>query len=286
LKSVEKDLAQIAADRSQFREANADRLPEESLQTHSSRFQLESRRAELVAQVRQLQGALAAERRQFATESPLAQSRLQSSQVYRDSLAAINRKLSEAYAAGLADGHPEVRQLKDEKNRIEKLINDEMHAETSQVDRQANAGLQILGNRVETLQAQLNAARSDLADTEKSLSQVRKVVVDLPRVEERVQELNHTQEATNRLHSQLFERLKKAELQLSIERVSAESRYDIITSPRLEKSKALKTLALRSLLGLLTGLVAAAIAVAFREGHRIVTNPTASASYRGPPYAR
>ncbi len=286
LKSVEKDLAQIAADRSRFRQANADRLPEESLQTHSSRFQLESRRAELMAQVRRLQGDLAAERRQLATESPLAQSRRQSSQVYRDSLAAINRKLSEAYASGLADGHPEVRQLKDEKNRIEKLINDEMHAETTQVDRESNAGLVTIENRVQTLQAQLNAARSDLDDTEKSLSQVRKVVGDLPRVEERVQEMNHTQEATNRLHSQLFERLKKAELQLSIERVSAESRYDIITSPRLEKSKTLKILALRSLLGLFVGLVAAAIAIAFREGRRIVSSPSTSLGYRGPPHAR
>ena len=109
----------------------------------------------------------------------------QSSQVYRESLATINRKLSEAYAAGLADGHPEVRQLKDEKQRIETLINDEMRSETTQEDRQANPGLQNLGNRVETLQAQLNAARSDLSDTERSLSQVRKVVGDLPRVEER-----------------------------------------------------------------------------------------------------
>ena len=188
LKTVEKDLQQIATERTRFREANADRLPEESLQTHSSRFTLEGKRAELVAQVRRLQGELAAQRRDLANESPLAQSRFQSSQVYRDSLAAVNKKLSEAYAGGLADGHPEVRQLKDEKTRIEGLINDEMKSQPTQIDREANTGLNVLGNRVETLQAQLAAARADLGDTERSLGQVRKVVGDLPRVEERVQE--------------------------------------------------------------------------------------------------
>ena len=122
-------------------------------------------------------------------------------------MATINRKLSEAYAAGLAEGHPEVRQLKDEKQRIEKLISDEMSKETPLLDRQANPAQQLLGNKVNTLQAQLSAAKADLADTEASLGKVRKVVGDLPRVEERVQELNHTQEATNRLHAQLFEKL-------------------------------------------------------------------------------
>ncbi len=176
-----------------------------------------------------------------------------------------------------------MRQLKDEKQRIETLINDEMRSETTQEDRQANPGLQNLGNRVETLQAQLNAARSDLADTERSLSQVRKVVGDLPRVEERVQELNHTQEATNRLHAQLFEKLKKAELQLSIERVSAESRYDIITSPRLEKSRTMKTLAIRSALGLFVGLMLAAMLIAVREGRRVAG---ISMDYRRPTFTR
>ncbi|MBC8132038.1 MAG: hypothetical protein H7X95_03580 [Deltaproteobacteria bacterium] len=118
------------------------------------------------------------------------------------------------------------------------------------------------------------------------MGQVRKVVGDLPRVEERVQELNHTQEATNRLHSQLFEKLKKAELQLSIERVSAESRYDIITSPRLEKPKTMKTLALRSAIGLFLGLALAALVIAFIEARRVVATTLASVDYRRPPFAR
>jgi pSer/pThr/pTyr-binding forkhead associated (FHA) protein len=269
MKSVEKDMSVIASERTQFRQANADRLPEEAIQTHSSRFQLESRRAELQAQVRRLQGELDAERRALASEGPLAQSKFASSQVYRTKLGSVNQRLSEAFARGLAEGHPEVRQLNEEKQRIEALIKDEMHAETTAIDRQSSAGFQALQNRVETLQAQLNAARADLGDTMKSLGEVRHLVGDLPRVEERVKELSHRQEATNKLHTQLFEKLKKAELQLNLERVSAESRYEIVKAPRLEKPGRLKTVGLRCGIGLFAALLVAAFAIAGREGHRI-----------------
>jgi hypothetical protein len=280
MKSVEKDLANIGAQRTQFRQANADRLPEEAMQTHSSRFQLESQRAILLAQIRRLQAELDSERRQLAMEGPLAQSKYQSSQVYRQSLANVNQKLTEAYAHGLADGHPEVRQLNDEKQRIEGLIEGEMHAETSIADRQSIGGFQALQNRVDALQGQLSAARSDLADTEKNLGQVRHVVGDLPRVEERVQELSHTQEATNHLHTQLFEKLKKAELQVNLERVSAESRYEVVMPPRQEITGKKKTAALRGVLGLFAGLFLAGGVIAVREGKRVFSQALVSLENR------
>ena len=283
MKSVEKDLASIGAERTEFRQANADRLPEEAIQTHSSRFQLESQRAILLAQIRRLQADLASERRQLATEGPLAQTKYQSSQVYRQSLANVNQKLTEAYARGLADGHPEVRQLNDEKQRIEGLIEGEMHAETSAADRQSIGGFQALQNRVEALQGQLNAAQTDLSDTEKNLGQVRHVVGDLPRVEERVQELSHTQDATNHLHTQLFEKLKKAELQVNLERVSAESRYELVIPPRLEDTGKKRALALRSMIGLFAGLFVAAGVIAAREGRRVVSEVLVTLENRNHP---
>jgi uncharacterized protein involved in exopolysaccharide biosynthesis len=283
MKVVETDLSQIGAERTKFRQANADRLPEEAVQTHSSRFQLESRRAELLAQVRRLQGELESGRRQLASEGPLSQTKYQSSQVYRQSLASVNQKLSEAYARGLADGHPEVKQLHDEKQRIEGLIEGEMRADTTQVDRQSNGGLQALQNRVEATQGQLSAVRSDLADTEKNLGQVRHLVGDLPRVEERVQEMSHKQDATNRLHTQLFEKLKKAELQLNLERVSAESRYEMVKPPRLEKSGKVKIMAIRCGLGLFVGLFVAALAIALREVGKIVSQTLETLDSRSGP---
>jgi hypothetical protein len=263
--NVEKELARISAEKASFRQQNADQLPEEATQTQTSRFQLESRRADLLAQIRRGQGELEAARRQLAADAPLAATRYQASQVYRDSLAKVNEKLSAAYAQGLADGHPDVVTLLEEKKRIEGLVRNEMASKTNDLDREGNIGLQTLRHQVETLQAQLNAARSDLADTEESLSKVRKVVVALPQVEMRLKELTRAEEGAVKLHDQLFEKLKKAELQLNLERVSAQSRFEVVAPAHLESLGPKKTIALRLTLGLLFGLVVATLYVAAKE---------------------
>jgi Inner membrane component of T3SS, cytoplasmic domain len=270
LRAVEGDMNKVNDQKMQFSQKNSDRLPEEAEQTLESRFTLETKRAELLAQVRRLEGELEAQRQALAAESPLAQSKRQSSQIYRDSLASINSKLSEAYAQGLADGHPEVQQLKAEKARIETLIDSESEAQPSQFDKRSNAGYQDIKNRIALVQGELSAARNDLADTESNLGRVQKVVGDLPRVQAGVQELTHMQEATTQLHSQLFEQLKKAELQLNLERVSAESRYEVVLPPRITKVGHLRTAALRCVIGLFVGLFVAAIILAFQEGRRIL----------------
>lgn len=269
MKSVEAEMSRISAEKVQFREKNSDRLPEEAALTHNSRFTLETKKAELTAQIRQVQGELEAQRRALKSEGPLAQTKFSGSQAYRDSLARINGKLSEGYARGLADGHPEIKQLKDEKQRIEALIQKEMASDTNELDRRSNAGYQAIQTRIELLQAQLNAARGDLADTERDLAQVRHVVGDLPRVEARVQQLNDTQESTTRLHAQLFEQLKKADLQLSLERVSAESRYEIIVPPQLVAKKTALTVGLRAAIGLILGLFVAALVIGLGEVKRM-----------------
>jgi len=276
LQSVEKDMGSLSAENVLFREKNSDRLPEEAGQTLGSRFSLESRRADLLAQVRRLQADLNSEKFALGAEGPLSQTKFKSSQVYRDSLASVNRRLSEAYARGLADGHPEIRQLKGEKERIEGLVNQEMQSDTNPIDRRSNAGYQDLQNKVVVLQAQLAAARSDLADTEENLSHVRNVVGDLPRVEERVEQLKHTQQATAHLHGQLFEQLKKAELQLNLERVSAESRYEIVVAPRLAKLTPTRNVATRIGIGIGAGLLLAMAVLFVREGRRVVSETLAS----------
>lgn len=262
--AVEKDLSDINERRARFREENADRLPEEALQTHTSRFQLEARRAELQAQVRKLEADLETEKTQVSAERPLAETRFQASQSYRDALAATNRKLSEAYARGLAAGHPEVQQLTDERQRIEGLIAQEMAAQPKEADRQTNPDYQAAQGRVDALEGALTAARHNLADTESSLGQIRHLVGDLPRVEQRLDELDHAQDETKRLHAQLFEKLKQAEIQLNLERVSAESRYEI-GRPRPLRLGRVLTLALRCAAGLMLGLLVAAALIVIPE---------------------
>jgi uncharacterized protein involved in exopolysaccharide biosynthesis len=268
LKSVETDLANIGNERSAFREANADRLPEDSVQTHSSRFDLETRRAELAGQVRQLQAELISEQEQLRTNRPEAQRKFQRSETYRQSLTEVNRKLSEAYSRGIGEAHPEVQQLKQEKQRLEALASEELQASTPTLSRESDPNYQQAQNRVEKLQAQLSATRASLSDTEQSLGQVRNVVKVMPRIEQRLGDLNHRQETTQALQADLFSKLKQAEIQLNLEKVSAESRYDF-SPPRLERPRKSSTLLLRCGLGLLLGVFAGFVGIALQEGKRV-----------------
>ncbi|MEA2700174.1 MAG: hypothetical protein QOI66_4445 [Myxococcales bacterium] len=265
LKTVEGDMKNISDQRMKFSQQNSDRLPEGAGPMLGSSLTLETRRAELTAQIRKLQGELDAHRHALADGGPLAQNRFKASQVYRESLATINRKLTESYARGLADGHPEVRELKDEKVRIEGLIENEMGSETTPLDRESNAGYQELKSKVALLQAQLSGARSDLADTEKNLTHVHSVVGDLPRVQAGVQRLTHMQDATTQLHGQLFEQLKKAELQLNLERVSAESRYEVVLAPQLVKTGWFRNAVVRLIIGLVLGVFLALATILVRK---------------------
>jgi hypothetical protein len=264
LKTVEQDLATIGGERAAFREANADKLPEDALQTHSSRFGLESRRDELSGQIHQLEAELTAEQEQLKANRPEAQRKFQWSEAYRQSLTEINRKLSEAYARGLGDAHPEVVALKEEKQRVEALAKSELQSSSSTLVRESDPNYQQAQGRVESLQARLGATRASLAETERSLGAVRHVVKDLPRIEQRLVDLNHRQDATQQLHGDLFNKLKQAEIQLNLEKVSAESRYDV-SPPRLERPSKSKTLLARGAVGLLLGMVASLLVIAFRE---------------------
>jgi uncharacterized protein involved in exopolysaccharide biosynthesis len=277
MKAVEDDLARISDERTKFRAENADRLPEDALQTHTARFTLESRRADLTAQVRLLEAQLDAARVQLAAGRPLVEAKFKSSQAYRESLAATNKKLSEAYASGLADGHPQVQQLKSEKERLEELIKKELASgnESAIATPESDPAYQAAKSKVEGLEAQVAAARRDLGDTEKSLSQVRNVVGDLPRVEAGVVRLTAEQESTSKLREQLFEKLKQAELQLNLEQVSIQSRYEI-GRMRLERPSTKTTLAIRFLIGAFAGLFVAALWLAAREGRRYIAGVMAT----------
>jgi pSer/pThr/pTyr-binding forkhead associated (FHA) protein len=265
LTAVESDMNKISDQKMEFSEKNSDRLPDTAMQTMTNRVDLEKRRSELTAQIRELQGDLDGQRHALITEGPLAQTRYHDSEAYRQSLADLNRKLTEAYGHGLADGHPEVRAMKEEKQRLEGLIAKEMGSQTTTVDRASNAGYQELQSRVALLQAQLSAARSNLADTERDLHHVAGLVGDLPRVQAGVQHLTHMQDATTQLHGQLFEQLKKAELQLKLERVSAESRYEVVLPPHLVNSGRAKTGVIRLVMGLALGLFIGLAIIAARK---------------------
>ena len=254
LKTVEGDLNRLGADRATFRELNVDRLPEDAQLTSSSRHTMETRRADQVAEIHRLEGDLKGEESQLHKDSPLARAKFTASETYRQPLVDVSRKLSEAYARGLTDGHPEVKQLKDEKQRIQALAKEELSSTASTLTRETDPNYQAARGRVDKLRADLGAARMNLSETDKALGRLRKVEQDLPRVEQQLSDLDHRQAATKQLHGELFSKLKQAEIQLNLEKVSAESRFEL-TPVDLEKPKRAITVAQRGGIGLFLGFL-------------------------------
>src|SRR5262249_36093577 len=155
LHEVENEITRVTTDLVMFREAHSDGLPDQVVSSLASRATMEARRLELAAMITRLEGELGSVRGQIAGGSSIAQAKVQASGVFRDKLPDVKQKLSEARAQGLADGHPQVRVLLDEKARLERLIEDELHTEASSFDKLSNANLQSLTGSAERLQAQL-----------------------------------------------------------------------------------------------------------------------------------
>jgi hypothetical protein len=275
LRTVEADLSHIGAERAGFRELNSDRLPEDAAGTMSNRHALEAKRADLMSEIHRVDGELQTEQGQLSENRAVARTKFQWSETYRQSLAEVNRKLSEAYARGLNDGHPEIQQLKDERQRLQALANQELQNETTPLVRDADPNYQQAHHRVEKLRADLAAARANLAETERSLAKVRRVEQDLPRIEQTLADLDHRQASTKTLHGELFAKLKQAEIQLNLEKVSAESRFEI-TPPIFERPPGAVIFAKRALVGLAAGLLLAALWLAFLQGRAVVAQALAA----------
>jgi hypothetical protein len=263
------DLTRINKALAEFKEANADGLPEGSEQAHSSRYYFDTRKSELNAQIARLAGELAVDEAQLKEGNPLAQSKFQSSQVYRGSLQDLKRRLSEAYARGLADGHPEIQQTKNEMVRLEKVIEQEMNAETSKVDRGADPAFVGLHTKVGVERAQLNAAKVELQGVERSLEKVIHAVTTMPGIAAKLDDLQRSYDAEKRLHDQLSEQGQKANLQLEVERLAAQSRFEIVSAPVIVKPSVTSTLGKRAGIGLGVALALAVLIGLIREIRRV-----------------
>jgi uncharacterized protein involved in exopolysaccharide biosynthesis len=273
--SASAELQKINAQLAEFKTKNADGLPETSLQANASRFALDTRRGELRARIARLEGEVAADARQINAESPIAQSRFQASQTYRDQLAKLNSKLAELRAQSKGEQHEDVLRTKEEIAGVEKLIAQEMNSQTSAVDRSANAGYAGLTNRMDMSKAGLASARKELKEVESSLAQLNKLVVSMPEVAAKLDDLQRNHESTKKLHDQLFEQYSKANLQIDIERVGARSRFDVVTPPFLMEPTLSKSLGLRGAIGLFLGLFLVTAIIALREGRKLFSRALA-----------
>ena len=275
------DLKKINEEVAQFQTQNADNLPETSLQANASRFQLDSRRGELRARIARLEGEVAADARQIDADTSIAQTRFQASQAYRDQLAKLNSELAAYQAKGLGDLSIEISKTKAEIAKVEQLIQQEMSKQTSEADRSANAGYAGQQNRMEMSKAALTSARRELKEVETSLAQLNKLVVKMPEVAAKLDDLRRNQESTKKLHDQLFDQYSKATIQIDQERLAARSRLEVMTAPFLMEPTVVKSFGIRGAIGLVLGLFLVTMIIAVREGRKLFSRAAADLDATG-----
>jgi len=254
-----------------FREANSDQILAQSTLTPGSQADLESKRIEVTGRIDRLAGELDGVRSQLSRGSALSQAKSQASQGDREALNAVNRKLSELRAQGLADGHPDVQRMLAEQKGLQRTIDEHLHADVTQFEKRSNAAYDSLQGQADQLAAQLRAARAERGTIEGSLRSFRTVSSHSPKVNSHIEELARMKEDAERQHGLLFDRLKKAEVHLQLERVSTTSRYEIVIPARLDSPPGRKAFALRLVLGFLFGLLLAAAVVGVAELRKLFT---------------
>jgi polysaccharide export outer membrane protein len=266
--AAEKRLDEISQETVKFREANSDQILAQGTLAGGP-AELESRRIEVSARIERLAGELEGVRSQLSRGSMLNQAKSQSVQADRDALGGVNRKLAELRAQGFADGHPDVERLLTEQKNLQRLVDEHVHSDVTLFEKRSNVAYDSLQSQADQLEAQLRAARAERGTIESSLRSLRTVSSQSPKVNARLEELVRMKEEVERQHGLLFDRLKKAEVQLQLERVSATSRYDIVVPVQLESPPGRKAFALRMAEGLGLGLLLAALMMAFGELRRL-----------------
>jgi polysaccharide export outer membrane protein len=168
-------------------------------------------------------------------------------------------------AQGYADGHPELEKLLIEQKNLGHAVEEKIASKVTSLDRQSNQAYDALQAQADLLRSRLGAASAERASIEKNLREIRKVSSASPEINAKMDELIRQKEEATRQYSLLFDRMKKAEIRLELERVSATSRYQTVIPARLESPPNKKALLLRIMLGLVLGAVIAAAALAIHH---------------------
>ncbi len=261
----DKRLSEIMQELVKFREANSDQILAQGTLAGGSQEDLDTRKIEVSARIERLTGELEGVRSQLARGSVLSQAKAQSAQADRDALDNVNRKLGELRAQGFADGHPDVQRLLAEQRDLQRTVDEHLHSNVTQFEKRSNVAYDSLRSQADQLEAQLKAARAERGTVASSLQSLRTVSSLSPKVNARLEELVRMKEEVERQHALLFDRLKKAEVQLQLERVSTTSRYEIVIPARLDAPPGRKAFALRMAEGLGVGLLLVAIVLGIAE---------------------
>jgi uncharacterized protein involved in exopolysaccharide biosynthesis len=268
LKETNAELARIERELQDFKSKHMEGLPENAGGHISSRESLLTRRAELGAQVEKTRLELELAKKQLAEEAPLAVKRGEGSEQIERSLADVRRQLSELRSKGLGESHPQVEALKKQSTDLERMQAETRAKGTTSFDRAANPGLVALRNRVGELEVAHRSAKAEAGSIGGLVSRLDSIVGAMPEVEARYAELSRSYAATKDLHAKLFDKLRTNQLQLELERASAVARYEVMSDPESSGLPLQRALKIRTLLGIVIGIVIAGVIVTLLELRR------------------
>jgi uncharacterized protein involved in exopolysaccharide biosynthesis len=254
LKENEAELRRTEDELRQFKAKHMDGLPDYQKEHFVSRESLVTRRSDLSAQMTKISLELALARKRLKEAAPLLSRRAESAAPYQTSLIDVKRKIGEAKAKGYGPQHPEVISLEKQQAELERMIQQTQSKDATELEAAANPGLIELKNKVGDLEVQAGGVGAELGEVGAQLTRLNTIVKDMPEVEARYAQLTRSYDSTREMHSKLFERLRSSQLQLELERSSANARYEVISPPESSGVPVRKALFQRAGLGIGGGI--------------------------------
>lgn len=246
LKEKDRELTETESKLRDFKTKNVDALPEYAQAHVTTREQLYSRRAEVVAQAERASLELASARKQVTEAAPMAGQRVAAAQPYETEIVAVERRLAEARARGLGETHADVIALKEQQRSLQRLAEQARAREVSELDKQADPGLTLLKRRVLDLQAAQGAAQAELNQVNGQLGRLEGIVEKMPGIEAKYAELTRSYAVNKEMHARLFSQLRSSQLQLELERASAAGHYEVLSPTESHGVPLRKVLLLRA----------------------------------------
>jgi uncharacterized protein involved in exopolysaccharide biosynthesis len=254
-----------------FKRQNVDGLPDQAKQYYDYLFELQKKEGDLDNEAGRLEAEASVNERRLAAETPMVESRSLATRPYQQAIVDVNRQLAEARSRGLADDHPDVKQLKVKLDELKRLAEDASKGtDDTEVERSRNPVYDSANDRLGLVRAQAAAARQERMRLREDQERVKGIVEKLPKLEAEYADLSRSYDATKQLHTRIFDQLKTAQLQYELEKASASARYEIITAPRLEYVSQLKTAGKRAGLLMLVGLVLGFAVAAVVQGRKLL----------------
>lgn len=267
----EKTLKDTETQLLEFKRKNIDGLPDQARQYYDYLFELQRKESDLAGEISRLEAEAHVDQQRLSVETPLVESRVLATRPYQQAIVEVNQRLAQARASGLADDHPDIRELKAKLEELKRLASDaERSTDDTEIERSRNPIYESALDRLNRLRASAAATRSERSRLSEDQVRVKAIVEKLPQLEAQYADLTRSYDATKQLHTRIFDQLKTAELQYALEKASASARYEIITEPRLEASSLVRVVVKRAGILLVVGLAMGALIAIAAQARRLL----------------